>query len=132
MSVPSSPVNLQVRFTREALALLPSLTDTAIVQAIDRTVARLRSFQEGSVSPVPIDTGRLQGSFAAAASPRSLIMHWSAIDPISGYDYAKVQDIGRENMFGQFYSSQMRDLAHQWLVEELIVALQAIQAVVGP
>ncbi len=128
MSVPSASVNIQVRFTPEALGLLAGLTEQAIFRAIDRTVARLTAFAKGSVSPVPIDTGQLQQSVAIAGSPRTIIMHWSARSP-QGYDYALVADIGRpeDNYIGRHYSDQMRAVAKEWLVEELERELQAIQ-----
>ena len=125
MSTPSASVNIQVRFTPEALALLPRLTEQAILRAIDRTVARLTAFAQSTVSPVPIDTGKLQQSIAVAGSPRTIIMHWSATD--KGYDYAHVQDVGRGDMVGKFYSDQMRDIAKEFLIEELVFELQAIQ-----
>ena len=130
MSVPSAPVNIHVRFTRAAAAMLRLLTEQAIMRAIDNTVARLTELAKGSVSPVPIDTGLLRSSLAAAASPRSIIMHWSAISP-HGYDYAKVQDVGRPNMVGKFYSEVMRAYAKMWLVEELQKELNTI-GTVGP
>ncbi len=127
MSVPSASVNIQVRFSREAMALLPVLTEQAILRAIDRTVARLTTFATSSVSPVPIDTGQLQQSVAIAGSPRTIIMHWSALD--KGYDYAHVADVGRptDAYIGRHYSDQMRAVAKEWLVEELQRELQAIQ-----
>jgi len=128
MSVPSAPVDVHVRFTKEAVGLLIGLTEQAIMRAIDRTVARLTAFAQGWLSPVPIDTGQLRASLAAAGSPRTIIMHWSALSP-QGYDYAKVQDVGRPGMAGKDYSGKMRQLAKEVLVEELQTELSAIGVV---
>lgn len=127
MSVPSASVNIQVQFTPEALAVVPVLTEQAILRAIDRTVARLTVFATSSVSPVPIDTGQLQQSVAIAGSPRTIIMHWSALD--KGYDYALVADVGRPNdaYIGRHYSDQMRAVAKEWLLEELVRELNTVQ-----
>ncbi len=128
MSVPSSPVNLQVRFTREAMALLASLTEQAIVNAVERTKMRLKAFALSFVSPVPVDTGQLKQSFDIGSTPRSIVMRWSATSP-TGYDYALVADIGRpeDAYIGRHYSDQMRDVSREFLVEELTRELQAIQ-----
>ncbi len=127
MSVPSSPVNLQVRFTREAMALLASLTEQAIVNAVERTKVRLKAHALGTVSPVPVDSGDLKASFDIGSTPRSIVMRWSSLD--KGYDYALVADIGRPNdaYVGRHYSDQMRDVSREFLVEELTRELQAMQ-----
>ena len=130
MSVPSSRVDIQMRFTREAIALLIQLTEQAVVNAIERVKARLRAFEQSVVSPVPIKTGRLQRSFDIGSTPRSIVMSWTAVDPSSGYNYALVQDIGRGDMVGKYYSSQMKDVAREFMVEELTRELEAVQAVV--
>jgi len=57
-------------------------------------------------------------------SPGQIILHWSAIDPRSGFDYALVQDVGRSNMVGKFYSSVMKDQSKQIVQEELLAALR--------
>ena len=127
MSVPSASVNIQVRFSPEAIALLPTLTEQAILRAIDRTVARLTAAAKSDTTQLPVLTGRLRDSVAVAGSPRTIIMHWSAID--DGYDYAKVQDVGRTNMVGNFYSDHYRALAKRWLVEALRAEIAAIGVV---
>jgi len=43
---------------------------------------------------------------------------------MSGYDYALVQDIGRANMVGKYYSDVMRTQAHEIVHEELKAAIE--------
>ena len=127
MSVPSSDVNVQVRFGADALRLLQQLTEDAIQRAIQATVARIRAYATGGQSNVPVRTGRLKGSFDIGSTPRSIVFKWSAIDPLTNYDYAKIQDVGGPNRYGyiagKYYSSVTADYARQWLVEELMKEL---------
>ena len=127
MSVPSASVNIQVRFTPEALAVVAQLTENAILRAIDRAVARLTEFATSGVSPVPVDSGDLKASVAIAGSLRTIIMHWSSFD--KGYDYAHVADVGRPNdmYIATDYSGQMREVGKQFLMEELVRELNTIQ-----
>ena len=127
MSVPSASVNIQVRFTPEALAVVAQLTEDAILRAIDRAVDRLKTFGRSGVSPVPVDSGELKDSLVVAGSLRTIIMHWSSFD--KGYDYAHVADVGRPNdmYIATDYSGQMREVGKQFLMEELVRELNTIQ-----
>ena len=124
-----APVDVQMRFTEPAVALLQNLTEEAIRNAIQRTIARITNYAKSALSPVPIDTGRLRSSFDIGSTPRSIVFRWSAIDPRTGFDYAKVQDEGRANMVGKFYSDVVKMYARMWLVEELRAELMAIGSV---
>lgn len=124
-----SPVNIQIRPQKGAIPILKQLTEEAILRALDRTVARLAEEAEGMGSRVPIRTGALRYGVVLAASPRTIIMNWSATDPRSGYDYAKVQDEGRSNMPGKFYSEYYRGRAKTIIMEELYFELASIGSV---
>lgn len=95
---------------------------TSVNEALTIAATRIDALAKSPVSQVPIDTGKLQQSFKVAISPGQIIMHWSAID--KGFDYALVQDIGRANMVGKFYSDVMKDQAKVIVHEELLAALR--------
>ena len=120
----SSPVFVRSTLKREDLALIQTMLWEAVNEALTIAASRIEALQASGVSQVPIDTGRLRESFKVAISPGQLLMHWSAIDPMSGYDYALVQDIGRANMVGKYYSDVMRTQAHEIIHEELRFAIQ--------
>ena len=126
MSVASASVNVQVRFGADALRLLQQLTEDAIQRAIQATVARIRAYALSGQANVPRLTGQLQDSFDIGSTPRSIVFKWSALSP-TGYDYAKIQDVGGKNRYGyiagKYYSSVTTDYARQWLVEELMKEL---------
>ena len=107
---------------RESLALIKTMIWTSVNEALTIAATRIDALAKSPVSQVPIDTGKLQQSFKVAISPGQIIMHWSAID--KGFDYALVQDIGRANMVGKFYSDVMKDQAKVIVHEELLAALR--------
>jgi hypothetical protein len=135
MSVASSEVNVQVRFSAEAMALVAQLTDAAVTRAILSTIERVRTYAMGASSNVPVRTGRLKGSFDIASTPRSIVFKWSAVDPKTNYDYAKIQDVGGPNRYGyiagKYYSAITADFVRMWLIEELTRELEAMQGAVG-
>ena len=124
MSTPSGSVLARATLKRESLELIKQMIWASVNEALNRAVARIEALQASGVSQVPIDTGRLRRSFKIAMSPGQIIMHWSAIDPRSGFDYASVQDVGRANMVGKYYSSVMKDQSKQIVHEELLAALR--------
>ena len=123
MSTPSGSVLARATLKRESLELIKQMIWASVNEALNRAVARIEALQASGVSQVPIDTGRLRRSFKIAMSPGQIIMHWSAIDPRSGFDYASVQDVGRANMVGKYYSDVMKDQSKQIVHEELLAAL---------
>ena len=120
----SGAVLARATLKRESLEIIKQMIWTSVNEAFHNAEIRINALQAGSASQVPIDTGRLRQSFKIAMSPGQIIMHWSAIDPRSGFDYALVQDIGRANMVGKYYSDVMKDQAKVIVHEELVSALQ--------
>ena len=124
MSTPSGSVLARATLKRESLELIKHMIWASVNEALNRAAARIEALQHSGVSQVPFKTGRLRGSFKIAMSPGQIIMHWSAIDPLSGFDYALVQDVGRANMVGKYYSDTMKDQSKQIVHEELKAALR--------
>ena len=120
----SGSVIARATLKKASLELIKQMLWASVNEALMNAAARIEALQASGVSQVPIDTGRLRSSFKIAMSPGQIIMHWSAIDPRSGFDYALVQDIGRHNMVGKFYSQVMKDQSKQIVHEELVAALK--------
>ena len=120
----SGSVLARATLKKASLELIKQMLWASVNEALMNAAARIEALQASGVSQVPIDTGRLRSSFKIAMSPGQIIMHWSAIDPRSGFDYALVQDIGRHNMVGKFYSQVMKDQSKQIVHEELLNALK--------
>lgn len=120
----SGAVLARATLKRESLELIKQMIWTSVNDALHRAMIRIETLQASGASQVPIDTGRLRQSFKIAMSPGQIIMHWSAIDPRTGFDYALVQDIGRANMVGKYYSDVMKDQSKQIVHEELLAALR--------
>jgi len=132
LSVASSHVYAQVRFSKESIQALIQLTDAAIQRAIQRTMERLRAYATSGQSNVPVRTGRLRSSFSIWNTPRSIKFLWSAIDPRSNYDYARIQDEGGLTgtggwIAGKYYSQATAAYAREWLHEELVNELQGMR-----
>ena len=132
MSVASHHVYAQVRFSKESIQALLQLTDAAIQRAIQRTMERLRAYATSGQSNVPVRTGRLRSSFSIWNTPRSIKFLWSAIDPRSNYDYARIQDEGGLTgtggwIAGKYYSQATAAYAREWLHEELVNELQGMR-----
>jgi len=127
MSVPSSPVVVQKKIPLEAMSKMRLLTRDAVTRAIQKARDEIAAYAMGDDSNVPVDTGRLRRSFTVGTTPSFMVMRWSAIDPRSGYDYALVQDIGRENMWGKHYSEVTMMVANQILLRCLEEELQAME-----
>ena len=120
----SGSVLARATLKKASLELIKQMLWASVNEALMNAAARIEALQASGVSQVPIDTGRLRSSFKIAMSPGQIIMHWSAIDPRSGFDYALVQDVGRHNMVGKFYSQVMKDQSKQIVHEELVAALK--------
>lgn len=83
----------RVRFSREALDLMQKMGHDAIERAIYATMARLK---ELATKYTPVRTGRLLSTFGVARTSENMItMVWHGRDPISGFAYSEVADIGR-------------------------------------
>jgi hypothetical protein len=87
-------VLVPVRLTQEQMKNFKALTATAIRQAIETTIMLLKHMMP---TVTPRFTGRLQESFKIRPLPygTGVMFSWSAVDPISKFDYAKVADTGR-------------------------------------
>lgn len=120
----SGDVLVRSTLRRESLAIIKQLVWEAVNEALTVAAGKITDLQNSAVSQVPIDTGRLRRSFKVAISPGQLLLHWSAIDPRNNFDYALVQDIGRANMVGKYYSSTMSQQAHDIIHDELVNALR--------
>jgi len=131
LSVSSQHVYAQVRFSKESIQALLQLTEQAIQRAVQRTADRLLAYATSGQSNVPVKTGRLRSSFSVWTTPRSIKFLWSAIDPKSNYDYAKIQDEGGLTgtggwIAGKYYSQATAAYAREWLHEELTRELGAM------
>ena len=84
------PVRLKPAQMKQFKALSMTAIQTDIANALEkiRVIASMVT---------PVWTGRLKESFKAKPLPfgTGVMFSWSAIDPISRYDYAKVVDEGR-------------------------------------
>ena len=94
--VPSSPVRAEIRatVTWDMVDTMAYLTEEAVRRAIENTISDIANFALGEGSQVPVKTGRLISSFDIRSTGKSIIFGWSAVDPQTGYDYAKIQDEG--------------------------------------
>ena len=130
MSVPGAAVRIFVPLEGNIYSRLTNAIKNAIAQAKENTMTRLETFALSRGSQVPVDTGKLITSFDIRKTPTGLSMKWSALSP-TGYDYAKIQDIGGPTgrggyIKGNYYSDVMRGYAKEWYMEELVRALEAI------
>ena len=120
----SGSVFVRATMTKESLEKIKRMVWESVNEALTIAARRIEALQKSGASQVPIDTGRLRESFKVAISPGQLMMQWSAIDPRSGFDYALVQDVGRHNMVGKFYSDVMKQQAKEIVFEELVSAMR--------
>jgi len=100
------------------------------------TIARLEAYATSGQSNVPVRTGRLRSSFSAWATGRGIKFLWSAVDPKSNYDYAKIQDEGGLTgtggwIAGKYYSQATAAYAREWLYEELTRELENMKFETG-
>jgi hypothetical protein len=74
---------------REMIAnALPGVIFRALEKAKDKIIAY-------SLEIMPWRTGRLAKSIYVTVSENTVSMEWDPVDPVSGFHYAKVVDIGR-------------------------------------
>jgi len=117
-----------VKFDPESIAALRQMTEAAIQEAILRARDRIYTLATGDASQVPVRTGRLRASVDIGFTPRFLALRWSAIDPKSNFDYARIQDEGGTTGTGgyiapKYYSEVIAQQAKAILREELLIAL---------
>ena len=112
---------LGVPFLQRIKVLLPE----AITRAIHRTRQDLSPFV---LDPfiVPYDTGRLQDSVVDFVSPGQITIQWSAVDPISGFNYAKLRDQLGGILAPAGFSKTIMQKAKELLRKNLIIELGAM------
>ena len=108
------------------LVRFKNLIPSAVTRAIDRTKRELEATVLKNPSIVPKDTGRLQNQVVSFVSPGQLVFQWSAIDPISGFDYAKLRDDIGGKIAPANFSGRILAIAKELLVQFLTIELQAI------
>lgn len=126
-----APVNIQVRFGKDAMDIIKQLTEEAIQRAIQNTIMDIAEYAYSPGSQVPVRTGRLLASLDISSTPRSIVFGWSAIDPISNFDYAKIQDEGGLTGTGgwilpKYFSQVTKNYAKERLLYHLNVELQSL------
>ena len=136
MSVPSSEVYITGRLDNTFLRRIKNMLPDAITRAIYQTREDMKLYlTDPSIIPYHREgypgtsrqPGTLQKSVQAFISPGQLVFRWSAIDPFTGYDYAKIRDLlgGKEAPAG--WSKKILDIAKQILRANLITELQRLQ-----
>ena len=114
-----SPVAKQIILTPERLRQFPQLSDAAIDRAIMAAIPKIEAIGKKFT---PVDTGRLEASIIVASSPKTIVMIWSAKEPKTGFDYAKVVEVGRTGIrafAGRFYAESTKGEALVILLDEL-------------
>ena len=87
-----SVVHVTGRLGTPDLTRFKNLIPEAVTRAIYRTKNELENTVFKNQSIVPYLTGRLQDSVVSFVSPGQITFQWSAIDPISNFNYAKIRD----------------------------------------
>jgi len=110
---------LGVPFLQRIKALLPD----AINRAIYNTKQELENTVLKNPSIVPKDTGRLQNQVVSFVSPGQITFQWSAVDPRTGFNYAKLRDdiggkIAPANFSGRILAIA-KELLRKYLLDEL-------------
>ena len=113
---------LGVPFLQRIKALVPE----AITRAIYRTRQELSPYL---LDPfiVPYDTGRLQDSAIDFVSPGQITIRWSAVDPISGFNYAKLRDDKGGILAPAGFTKTLLAKAKELLMKNLVLELGAMQ-----
>jgi hypothetical protein len=85
-------VVIRITLDKDTKDWLDDMIPAAVSNALSRAAAAITKYAK---EIVPRRTGRLAESVKVATTDRSIHMLWDAVDPISGYHYAKVVDVGR-------------------------------------
>ena len=113
---------LGVPFLQRIKALLPE----AVTRAIYRTRRELENTVLKNPSIVPRDTGRLQNQVVSFVSPGQIVFEWSAIDPNTGFNYAKLRDEIGGKIAPANFSGRILAIAKEILRKNLILELGAM------
>ncbi len=109
-------------FLQRIRALLPEAVDRAIYKTRDD----MKTY-ETDPTIVPILTGRLQRSVVDFISPGQITFQWSAIDPNTGFNYAKLRDDIGGKLAPPNFSGFMLQKAKEILTGHLLTELGAMQ-----
>ena len=121
-----SAVHVTGRLGTPDLSRFKSLIPEAVTRAIYRTKRELENTVLKNPGIIPRDTGRLQESVVDFVSPGQIVFKWSAVDPISGFNYAKLRDEKGGRVAPANFSGRILAIAKELLVKYLTVELQAI------
>ena len=113
---------LGVPFLQRIKVLLPE----AVTRAIYRTRRELENTVLKNPSIVPRDTGRLQNQVVSFVSPGQIVFEWSAIDPNTGFNYAKLRDELGGKIAPANFSGRILAIAKEILRKNLILELGAM------
>ena len=127
MSSTGSSVHITGRLGVPFLQRIKNLIPAAITRAIQRTNTELENTVLKNPSIIPRDTGRLQNQVVGFVSPGQIVFQWSAIDPISGFDYAKLRDEKGGIVAPAGFSTRILAIAKELLMKYLVIELGAIQ-----
>lgn len=120
-----SPVYVTGRLGTPDLTRFKSLIPEARTRAIYRTQSEMQPFFKNP-GIVPYLTGRLQRSVVSFISPGQITFQWSAVDPISGFNYAKLRDDLGGKVAPPGFSKFMLAKAKELLINNLVRELQAV------
>ena len=122
-----SPVYVTGRLGTPDLTRFKNLIPEAVTRAIYRTKSELENTVFKNQSIVPYLTGRLQDSVVSFVSPGQITFQWSAIDPISNFNYAKIRDEKGGRIAPAGFSKRILAIAKELLIKYLTIELRAVQ-----
>ena len=120
------PVFVTGRLGTPDLTRFKNLMPGAITRAIQRTIRELRATVLKNPSIIPRDTGRLQESVVDFVSPGQITFQWSATDPKTGFNYAKLRDELGGKIAPANWSQRILAIAKSLLIKYLVIELQAV------
>ena len=135
-----APVYITGRLGTDFLRKIRVLTEDAITRAIYKTKAELEStvFKNPAIVPYHSEgypgttrqPGTLQNSIVSFISPGQITFQWSAIDPWTGFNYAKIRDEEGGRIAPAGFSKRILEMAKNILMQYLRDELQAIQGAI--
>ena len=122
-----SAVYVTGRLGTPDLARFKSLIPEAVTRAIYRTKQELENTVLKNETIVPKLTGRLQNSVVDFVSPGQITLQWSAIDPKTGFNYAKLRDELGGRIAPPNFSGRILAIAKDLLIKNLQIELQGMR-----
>ena len=123
MSSSGSEVVVVGRLGVPDLQRFRSLLPEATIRAGRATVLQLEPYLKNPAI-VPRLTGRLQDSVVSFVSPGQIVFRWSAIDPDTGFNYAKIRDELGGRTAPPDYSGFILRKAKELLIQNLVLELR--------